>query len=499
MPDIEKARRAGSPWEAATPTLFDLDETLQPHLIPVEVNLEGFPLFSRQKTPEGTAIEVRQTVSTEDGRRINQLWRVTANVDFSLPGTYDEDVFVGVMALVKQRGGMPKDGLIRFSVYELMKVLGKAKNGENNRKIKESLNRIASTMYYSENAFYEAESESLETHRFALWDVHWSRARGRDGRSAEHHTLGFNKVIVRSYNAGYLKLLDTDLYFALKLPLAKALYRLVDQRRGEAKSWTVNARELRDLLAMSKRYGAASRIFEVLGKAHRVLRREKFLESASLKGETIRYKIHPEFARDWFPEQESSASLEDQAIEALKSAGVRPPARARKLVEDHGPQKAFHVLEVLRSRGDLRNPGGWASRVLEEGDPQELAETAEFLIEQRAAEAEAENQPRLGEADGEVERAQSERRAPEVPDPEAEALWALVLEDLGGEIDETTLSVWFGALFGAGTQNRCLRIVAPNELARGYVQSRFGEALGRAVRDRGGEGWRYEVVAAEGS
>lgn len=81
--------------------------------------------------------------------------------------------------------------------------------------------------------------------------MHFSRARSRDGRSAEHHTLKFDDLLVKSYNSGYLKLLDTDLYFALGIPLAKALYRLVDQRRGENREWEVDARQLRDLLAMS--------------------------------------------------------------------------------------------------------------------------------------------------------------------------------------------------------------------------------------------------------
>ena len=100
--------------EAAAPTLFAPDNALQPQLIPVEINLEGFPLFSREKTPSGRAIEVRQNIGTEDGRTLKQLWRVTANEDFSLPGVYDEDVFVGVMALVKRRGGMPKTAAYAF-------------------------------------------------------------------------------------------------------------------------------------------------------------------------------------------------------------------------------------------------------------------------------------------------------------------------------------------------------------------------------------------------
>ena len=71
---------------------------------------------------------------------------------------------------------MPKDGSIRFSVYELIKVLQKSKNAENIRKVKQSLDRIAATNYYSENAFYVVEAESFESYRFALWSVHFSRS-----------------------------------------------------------------------------------------------------------------------------------------------------------------------------------------------------------------------------------------------------------------------------------------------------------------------------------
>ena len=493
------------------PALFEIEDTLQPRLIPVEVNLEGFPLFSRQKTPEGTAIEVRQSLSTEDGRTVNQLWRVTANVDFTLPGTYDEDVFVGVMALVKQRGGMPADGLIRFSVYELMKVLGKAKNGENNRKIKESLDRIGSTTYYSENAFYVAEDESLETFRFTLWDVHFSRARGRHGRSAEHHTLGFNKTIIRSYNAGYLKLLDTDLYFALKLPLAKALYRLVDQRRREAKSWSVEARELRDLLAMSKKYEAPSRIFEVLDKAHRALRRERFLESASLQGETIRYKVHPDFARDWFPERAAPPTLEEQAVAALKGMGVHPP-RARKLVEAHGPEKALHAIEVARMREDVRNPGGYVAGIVEKGNADELAEMAEFLNGRKALEAAAEVQPPLSNVDGELLPGQPGRQgdggdggggdADASPsryheEPEAAEMLEAVLEDVGGDIDETSLRVWFQGTFACGLADGALSIVVPNYFASEYIATRFGTSLEAALRRRLGPDASLQVLIGQ--
>ena len=481
--------------EAAAPTLFAPDNVLQPQLIPVEINLEGFPLFSREKTPSGRAIEVRQNISTEDGRTLKQLWRVTANEDFSLPGAYDEDVFVGVMALVKRRGGMPKDGSIRFSVYELIKVLHKSKNGETIRKVKKSLDRIAATNYYSENAFYVVEDESFESYRFGLWSVHFSRARGRDGRSAEAHTLTFDKVIIRSYNSGYLKLLDTDLYFALKMPLAKALYRLIDQRRREAMSWSVDAVELRDLLAMSKRYGASSRIFEVLNKAHRALKREKFLESATLDGATIRYKVHPDFARDWFEEKDAPTSLQRQAVEALKAKGVYPN-RARTLVESYGAAKAFHVLDVLSVREGIVNEGAWVAKVMDEGDAKELAEISEFVASRGAGAKVAGSQPSL--LAGQEESRTDETELPRLPsDAAAQEIWEKVLEDACEKIDVSSLRVWFDGLWAVGCEAQRLTIGVPNSFAKEYFENRFGVLLTEILRRRIGEDARLEVVVGE--
>src|SRR3712207_1069441 len=334
----------------------------------MEINLEGWPLFSRQKKrPKGGKLEVIQNLVTEAGDRVEQLWRATATMEFSLPGSFDEDVFVGVMALVKRRGGMPKDGKIRFSIYELIKVLGKTKRSGFDAKVRESLDRVGSTVYYSKNAFYVAESQSLETYRFTLWTVHFSKAQSRDGRGAEHHTLKFDDVIIRSYNSGYLKLLDTDLYLRLGIPLAKALYRLVDTRRHGATSWSVDARHLRDLLAMSRSYESSSKIWEVLQPALGALRREKFFESATLNGNTARFRIHPKYARGWYPEQGSKGGapppLFEQAVAALKRHDVWP-ARARKLVERFGPEKAMHAVDVFNVTGShraLNNRGAYVA------------------------------------------------------------------------------------------------------------------------------------------
>ncbi len=468
--------------DEAALTLFAPDDVLQPRLIPVEINLEGWPLFSRQKTPEGSAFEVGQSISTDDGRRLDQMWRVTASADFSLPGPFDEDVFVGVMALVKQRGGMPQDGKIRFSLYELIKVLGKSKRGGFHKKVRESLDRIASTIYYSKNAFYVLGDESLETYRFTLWTVHFSSAKGSDGRAAEHHTLKFDDIIIRSYNAGYLKLMDPDLYFRLKIPLAKALYRLVDQRRRSSLSWSVDVRQLRNLLVMSKSYRAPSRIWEVLGPAHRVLKREKFLESVTIDGDTVRYRIHAEFARDWYREEEKpTPSLRDEAITALVRHKVWPN-RARALVDQYGPEKAFHALDFLEVRGHVKNRGGYVAGVIEKADPEELAEVARFVAAERGRQGEGKDNSAVPSSITDV----GFDRPPPPPaaDTQARELWVEVLEDIKQETNNPSLEGWFEGAIPTDLDHEILTLAVPNAVAEEYIATRFKSVIELSLRKR---------------
>ena len=473
------------PEDTVALTLFAPDTVLEPQLIPMEINLEGWPLFSRQKTPEGGAKEARRSLSTPDGRRLEQLWRITSSHDFSLPGTFDEDVFVGVMALVRQRGGMPQDGKIRFSLYELIKVLKKKKRGTNYPKVRESLDRMASTIYYSENAFYDAsEGESLETYRFTLWTIHFSRAKGAHGRAAEHHTLKFDDAIIRSYNAGYLKLLDTDLYFALKLPLAKALYRLVDQRRSGSASWSVDARELRDLLMMSDKYKAPSRIWEVLAPAHRALRREKYLESAMLDGDTVHYKVHPNCTRSGeLGQEELGSSLDEGAVEALVRLGVWAN-RARVLVARFGPEKAFHALDILEARqGEIGNRGAYVAEVIEKADPEELADMAGSFTSSKAP-REGSNPGRSREPSSNEQGSDSEADLPEVSPADREAAeeaWPKVLQAVGEKIDSPAWRVWFEGTKPHSLVGGAMIVAVQNDFAKEYIEDRFKASLEEAI------------------
>ena len=44
--------------------------------------------------------------------------------EYGMPGPVDQDVYLAVLQLLEQRGGMPEDGELAFSLYEMRTVLG---------------------------------------------------------------------------------------------------------------------------------------------------------------------------------------------------------------------------------------------------------------------------------------------------------------------------------------------------------------------------------------
>jgi plasmid replication initiation protein len=350
-------------------------------LIQVEVNLEEAPLFMfkrRDRREEST--EARNTVLTRDGDRLEQYWKITAHRDFGLPGPLDQDVFVAVMTVVSRRGGIPPDGRVSFTLYELLEILGKTHAGKNYDDLRDSLDRLSETSIYAENAFYSKEDEDFRSHRFRMWSVHFSRKK-RKGRASEHHTLRFDDILVRSYNASYLKSLDSDFYYGLRRPLARSLYKLVDVKRKEALSWSVELEGLRLLLSMPESYRYPSAIKRQLEPAHRELVEKGFLSRADFeergrgptKTNVVRYRVSQKFVRERSRPTPELSEGERFATDALVAKGVWPQA-ARELVLKHGAGHCLHYVEALPYQEGVKNPAGWLRTHIENAWPVRVPE-----------------------------------------------------------------------------------------------------------------------------
>ncbi len=436
-------------------------------LIQVEVNLEEAPLFaSNRRNKNESSIEARNTVVTREGHRLEQYWKVTASPDFGLPGPLDQDVFVAVMRLVNRLGGIPPDGKIRFSVYELIELMNRTHAGSNYEDVREALDRLAASSIYSENAFYSKEDEDFKSLRFHLWEVAFLK-RVRKGSSDEQHTLKFSEVLSRSFNASYLKSLDSEFYYSLRKDLAKSLYKLIDVKRRENLSWTIELHQLRQLIAMPPSYKHPSTIKRQLEPAHRELVAKGYLTDAEFeergkgrdKTHTARYRVSQKFVREHNRSTPKLSEREASIAGKLVSAGVWAEISS-ELVRRHGVGHCIHYLEALPYQKDIRSPGAWLKKYIENGwpvgVPGEAEDTEAKLLEPAGCDP---------------------PQSPQAPDPDALRIWEQVLSDLYDSLDTPNLETWFEVVVPIALNDGSLTLWTPNPFAREYIERRFKAPL----------------------
>src|SRR5918912_478710 len=107
--------------------MSDLQWPLFPEYAPLvraEQNLEEFPLFElKARRRGGNARVFEKVIPGEGGISLNQVWKVIPSGEYGMPGPIDQDVYLAVLQLLQQRGGMPENGELQFSLYELRNIL----------------------------------------------------------------------------------------------------------------------------------------------------------------------------------------------------------------------------------------------------------------------------------------------------------------------------------------------------------------------------------------
>lgn len=467
-------------------TLFDtFSLQLDPQdLVPVfaEGNFEEHPLF-RMSSQERTvrAYSYEWSYNAEDGLLLRKKWTVVPSGQYGAPGPADQDVFVAVMELVARRGGLPESGEIDFSLNELLKVLRKSRGGKSYETLKESLLRIAFTGIESHNSFYSASMKSYIEDTFRIWDVRFADYEPSGGTSTSRHTLKFHDVFVNNYFAHYLKNLDTNLYWSLKSPIAKRLYRLIDQKRGQGRFWGQEFFELARQIPLTGSYKYSSKIKEKLKSPHVELERVGFLQSVSYQGVRVVYEVTEEYSRQRVVRESYRSSPEHIfAVERLISENVRGDV-AQSLVEEYGVEHCLYYAEALAVQQNLSNPAGWLIEAIRKGYA--LVDRGDQNSATQVAGEAPEQATSLGSGKAVVDESDHVTTRGTLPgaDPDALEVWEQVLEDVSEKINAPSLRVWFEGTVPVALSAETLTISVPNGFAKEYIESRFKELLEGAL------------------
>ena len=220
-----------------------------------ELNLAEFGLASAGERH----LNGKKTVIFEDTvwdkaarKRLPRKLAISGSDLYGLPTAKDDDVLLALVQLSAAGGFADRE--VAFSRYELLKLLRWEDSTRNYRRLSKSLRRWAGLTVYSNRAFYDHRRKSWVNRDFGVIDnlVLYERE-DADGPAVSR--FAWNQVFFDSFQAGYLKRLDWDLYCRLNSPVAKRLYRFLDKRfyRGG----TVEA-DLRTLAERTVRLSASN-------------------------------------------------------------------------------------------------------------------------------------------------------------------------------------------------------------------------------------------------
>jgi plasmid replication initiation protein len=438
-------------------------------------------------------IQYTNTIRTRDGQELRQTWTVRAVQGLGLPGTLDQDVYVALLQVIDRQGDISEDGWISFSLYELIELLHRTHGGRDYRQVKESLERLSGTIIQSRNAFYRKSTKSYVDDTFHLLDrVQHTESTNGSGKRGEKTWVKLSDYFVDSYKANYLKGLDADFYWSLNSSVAKRLYRFVDKKRGQLRRWEADLFALRDRIPLSH-YKYPSKIKEKLGPAHDELCHKGFLERVTYRttaddAHLVCYEI-----QEGFTKRRPAVQLEPTpevlfAVERLKAEGVRLDA-ARQLVAKHGPERCLRYSEAVTFQKNIRNRAGWLRWAIEEAP--------ELDIPAPAATVNSSTQEPHPLLEATVEEdTKTEPVVRPAPDPHAEQVWNLVLQELSQEIDEPSSRVWFEGVVPTSFEDSTLALNVPNSFAGEYIERRFGGLVRRLLQEQVGTGAEVAIQSS---
>ncbi len=335
-----------------------------------ELNLAEFPLSpvtNRYLDGRKTVVFSDQVWDRDRHAFVPRQLAISGSDRYGLPTAKDEDVLLACVQLSSLMDF--HSAQVHFSRYELLKLLRWPDEGKYYRRVATSLRRWKGLTIYSDRAFYDHAQKSWVNRDFGVFDNLYLYERDiTEGRkAAASSSLVWNEVLFNSFQAGYVKRLDWDLYCRLSDPVAKRLYRLLDKRFYHGDEVVFDLQELAfRKVRLSGNYNTAQ-IQRALANAIREL--EALWELRPLPPQR-RYRRKEAgqwqvvFQRKRFSRKAVATDEQQEAQAATLEAELARrgigPAMAEELVAGQPPEQVQAMLELFdwyNANGQSRGPG----------------------------------------------------------------------------------------------------------------------------------------------
>lgn len=341
-----------------------------------EMNLAEFPItLLTDRVPTGQKIiEYQDQIFDEkSSRTISRKLTISASESYGLPTAVDDDVILGLIQITKMTNHFTSRK-VEFSRLDLIRMLGWPDSGSSYKRLATSLKRWLGVSLVYENAWWDKRQQAWTTKGFHILDnfeVNDSRAGDGQGDLFPSNIL-WNEAVFESFQAGYLKTIDYDMYMRLEHPTAKRLYRFLSKRMYHRPDWLFDLRDLAfEHIGLSRNYdGNAGKIKEKLQPALDELEAAGFLEPM---GRDDRFQKD---GREWkirLVSRAKAQGLPDTTPDAERPSGLAAELARRGVSEAMAMELArqkpvelieqqIEVFDWLQEKQDkkvAKNPAGY--------------------------------------------------------------------------------------------------------------------------------------------
>ena len=215
-----------------------------------EMNLLEHSISGADKKPDLTTRSLSFVTNERHpatGEAVERSWKVTFSAEYGRPTPKDDDVFVALLKVTQQGGLMdvvPAERLqkpqVHFSSYQLVRILGWPDNGASYQAIDDALNRIGGVWIVAKNYWYDNAEKEYVDRKFGIIDdvylyerdkYHRALKKARaEGREKPLSWIRWSDVMAESFQAGYVRKLDIEVYRSLEHPIARKLYRYLGKQ-----------------------------------------------------------------------------------------------------------------------------------------------------------------------------------------------------------------------------------------------------------------------------
>jgi hypothetical protein len=312
-----------------------------------EMNLATFPMAALYThIPEGTRfLKFEDTIVGKNGKLVKRTWTIQGGSEVGLPTATDEDVYVALMELTQRQSF--ENQQVFFSRYDLLNRLGWCICGKCYARLEASLKRLSSVSIHAHNAFWDNEKKSYVTAGFTLiqgFHMYYEAAGRKTDRDQPSSWITWSDQLYQSFKSGYIKFLDTELYFALQTSTARRLYRFLDKKFGDGTEVTIDLFKLaHEHLGLSRSFQYPSEVIRQLTPALQEMIEKGYLTRWAVKDHSIR------FVKSATARHQPFERVDEQLYQTIDL-----PSDSVRVVEDTMPEPSKRILDLLIKRGVTR-------------------------------------------------------------------------------------------------------------------------------------------------